>query len=288
MEAYNVLVKLGWLPKRGGPCVQCGAHDRWTPPALIPSRGVMGYRTCNKCKSFQSVYVHPVFEGLRIKCGDLYFLAWQYSMVSSSECPSVKWLQKQCGTSRIQTEHFVEAVLWKESTAGELKSQTNRFMGAVEGDCHALRISSKNPHFQTEIERARSSCARRHIQTSPKTVWVVHNRLAGLVQRGGPLSVWKMPSRVVQKNAVPPIESVEELMACPLLQQFALDRQGHKAHLFLDGCRNWDYALQKLKAKHVNKPNHVKHGDKQFFVKNRGKKPDGGTQTLDCIWGYIH
>ena len=138
MLAYRELVRLQWLPKKVKACRNCGKRSRWEV-SENKHRGQGLFRRCKSCHHFQNVLVGSCFEGLRLHTGELYRLAVEYSKQPLSQSPHVLSLQKSCGGSRAQTEHFVNSVLAAEVREGRRRNALLQLSGPVEGDAHRLR-----------------------------------------------------------------------------------------------------------------------------------------------------
>ncbi|CAE6910000.1 unnamed protein product [Symbiodinium natans] len=216
--AYKELARLRWLCEKA--CCRSCSGCSFTPVHANPTRGAGLFRRCKGCSQFQSVLVGTCFEGLRIDIGELYRLALEYVKQPLTQSPNVLALQRACGGSRTQTEHFVSCVLAAEVAEGRRRNARMSCRGALEGDAHRLRklfVSERNPHFQDLIFQARRNRVNSGKQTPVQAVWAVHVRIAGLVHRGGKIAIAELPLKAVAKKAPPPVESCLTLLLVVLV-----------------------------------------------------------------------
>ena len=119
----------------------------------------------------------------------------------------------------------------------------------------------------------------------PVQVFRAHARLLGITKGGGQLAVQILPTRLIQKNAVPPVETAKEVMESGLINRI------HKSKgsvLHTDGACAGKAALKTLKSK--LKHHWTVHGRKEYIKHvQSGRNLSGltGTMSIDAAWSAL-
>ena len=92
-----------------------------------------------------------------------------------------------------------------------------------------------------------------------------------------------LPPKLCEKSAVPPCESVAEV-----LQSKALDRIAKRRHsvLFTDGAKAWPSSLERLGMDHVTSQQ-VRHSHKEFVNTGQQHSSLAGTMSVDSRWRQL-
>ena len=236
--------------------------------------------------------------GRSLTCMKLHRLLRAYTPQLNSRAPRAKESGAAVGLNEKPAKRLFDELRAIEARAAHLQNASIKLGGNVEvqrnveGDGTVLRkmyLSKKNSLWQNEIMEAEKALKRRGVlPTSRRPVWVGHIRYAAVCERGGPITIARLPTRVVSPHGPPPPEAFEELAKAGLLL-----RCDPKCNLFTDGARSWPKLVKAHNRKYKArvKLHEVVHLKGQFCKtvqkRHQGQSTIAGTESIDSRWMWV-
>lgn len=305
LEAYEALVNAGYLNKIPRKCPTCKCGDlgdikmcqRQGLTARCDLRGCQASHPVIKFSNLKSLG-EVARPGRSFDCMSLYTSINNYSNPVCGTAARAVNVGNIVGSGSKPLCRLFDELRDLEAKAAHLENKTICLAGPidsqrnVEGDGTVLRkiwVSKQNPHFQEEIAYAEKRLKRRgKFPRGGIPLWNAHIRYAALSERGGRITIARLPVRMVAPGGPPPPEAFEELRQSGLMKRCA-----KSAFIFTDGAHSWPKLIKHHNrlTKSRMRLEEVVHYKGQYTrtVRNpvRGQSSIAGTQSLDQRWRWM-
>ena len=321
--AYTDLLKAGFLQKPPKRCPKCSRGVLGQEAQPYPGRRQdLLYVRCNEfgCQARHSVTsFSPIPKQIleKFSCSQLRSALEHYTDAAGRAAPRASIGARVAYRHRKPVEKLYALLRKTEARAAERENKVMQLGGEVdcirnvEGDGTLLRKMNVGPKSKTwgaqiaqqtmlmkkrwDAKQKRQKSGARGVMKKLKKSrfvhpkqWTVHIRYAALAERGGRISVVKLPSRLVAPGSPPPPESFGEIKKAKLMH-----RLSKTAFLFCDGAHAWKKLVDDMNETRKSRVRleNVTHLKQEYTrpVRRpmRGQSTIAGTQSIDQRWRWM-